>query len=108
MTTLGATHFFLAAITRLETSMSLSLPIVILISISAVLAGAIVAWLILQAKSARIGTRLEEREKEVVSIRADLAAARETVAKAAQERERMAGMLEAERAGFAEKTALLV
>jgi DNA recombination protein RmuC len=73
----------------------------------ALLSGGVLTWLGLRGQSTSVGVRLEEREKEVATAREALAAAHHAASTADQERERMAGMLDAERNAFAEKTELL-
>ena len=72
-----------------------------------VLLGALIAWLVLRGQHPALLARVADREKEVARLHGELAGARDEVSKAGQERARMAGTLESERAGFADKVALL-
>lgn len=84
--------------------MTQSVAISVAVLIGAAL-GALIGWLLFRAGTSGLHARLEEREKEVTAVRGELAAVRDVLLKTGQDRDRMAGMIEAERAGFAEKVA---
>jgi DNA recombination protein RmuC len=79
----------------------------VLALLGAAVISALIVWLVLRGKVLALQARLEEREKETVVDRGNLATARHELAHAGQERERLAGMIEAERVACAEKLDLL-
>jgi DNA recombination protein RmuC len=72
-----------------------------------ILLGTLIAWLVLRGQHPALLARVADREKEVARLHGELAVARDEVSKAGKERAHMVGTLESERAGFADKVALL-
>lgn len=70
-------------------------------------AGGSIAWLLLRSKTTATADRLRDRDSELAGMRSELVVLRGALAAAEQEREHLRGVLETERAGFAEKVALL-
>ena len=84
---------------------SLTITVVVAL-VAAALAGTL-AWLVARLRAAPLRTRLEERDREVATVRAEVAEARQRGTAAAEERSRLAAELEGERRVTAEKLALL-
>ena len=64
------------------------------------LLGALVAWLALRGQHPALTARLAERERELAALRGDVAQARIDANKANEERARISGVVEAERASM--------
>ena len=86
--------------------MTSSLQFALALAIAAAV-GAWIAWLTVRAKGLTVQSRLDDRERELLTARADLTAARDNSAKTALELERLTGTMEAERTAAAEKLELL-
>ena len=69
--------------------------------------GASIAWLAVRARGLAGQALLTDRERELGTVRSDLAAARDEAAATARELERLTGSINAERAAHAEKLELL-
>ena len=78
----------------------------IVATISTVFAlGAVVALFLQSTRAATVRARLTDREQQMTAMRDDLAKSRDASVQLGQERERLAGMIEAERAANAERVA---
>ncbi len=74
--------------------------------ISAIIAIGALSGLFVQVnRSASVRVRLEEREQQLASLREEVTQTRDAAVKLGQERERLAGMIEAERAANVERLA---
>ncbi len=59
--------------------------------------GASIAWLAVRAKGLTVQARLDDREREMLIVRGDLAVARDEMAKTVRDLERLTGTVDAER-----------
>ncbi len=75
--------------------------------ILAAVIGAAIAWLAVRASGLTVQARLDDRERELLTVRSDLTASRDETAKTVRELERLTGTVDAERAASAEKLELL-
>lgn len=90
----------------MEMSMMSPLQFALALILAAVI-GAAIAWLAVRASGLTVQARLDDRERELLTVRSDLTASRDETAKTVRELERLTGTVDAERAASAEKLELL-